>query len=53
MGIGDVSQLTFEEISNICKKYSQSKAKRGKGIRDTRINKLASWGVTRVELGTF
>jgi hypothetical protein len=26
---------------------------RGKGIRDTRINKLASRGVTRVELGNL
>ena len=26
MGIGDASQLTFEEISNLCKKYLRSKA---------------------------
>ena len=53
MGTGDVSQLTFEEIFNLCKKYSRSKVKNGKGIRDTRINKSASGGVTRVELGNL
>lgn len=53
MGTRDASQLTSEEISILCKKYSRSKAKSGKGIRDTRINKLASGGVTRVELGNL
>ena len=53
MGTEDVSQLTFKEISNLCQKYSRSKAKSGKGIRDTRINKSASGGVTRVELGNL
>ena len=53
MGTRDVSQLTFEEISNLCKKYSQSKAKNGKEIWDTRINKSASGGLTRVELGNL
>ena len=51
--VGDISQLTFEEISNLYKKYSQSKAKNGKGIRDTRINKSTLRGVTRVELGNL
>ena len=53
MGTRDVSQLTFEDTSNLCKKCLQSKAKSGKGIRDTRINKSASGGVTRVELGNL
>ena len=53
MGTGDVSQLTFEEISNLCKKYPRSKAKSGKGIRDTRINKSTLGGVTRIELGNL
>ena len=51
MGAGDISQLTFEDISTLCRKYSRSKAKHGRGIRDTRVNKSASGGVTRVELG--
>ena len=53
MGIIDIFQLTFEEISNLCIKYSRSKAKNGKGIGDTRINKSALGGVTRVELGNL
>ena len=53
MGAGDISQLDFEEISNLCRKYSRSKAKYGRGIRDTRVNKSASGGVTRVELGNL
>ena len=32
MGTGDDSQLNFEDISNLCKKYSRRKAKSGKGI---------------------
>ena len=53
MGIVDISQLAFGEISNLCIKYSQSKVKNGKGIWDTRINKSALGGVTRVELGNL
>ena len=53
MGTGDVSQLNFEEISNLCQKHSRSKAKNGKGIRDKRINISASGGVKRVELGNL
>ena len=30
MGLGDISQLTFEDICTLCRKYSQSKAKTGK-----------------------
>ena len=53
MGAWDIFQLTFEEISNLCKKYSRSKAKNGKGIQDTRINKSTLRDVTRVELGNL
>ena len=53
MGVGDISQLTFEDISNLCRKYSRGKAKQGRGIRDTKVNKYASKGVTRVELGNL
>ena len=34
MGIGGISQLNFEEISNLCRKYSHSKTKYGRGIRE-------------------
>ena len=53
MGSGDISQLPFEDICALCRKYSRSKAKSGKGIRDARINKSSSGGATRVELGNL
>ena len=53
MGVGYISQLDFEEISKLCRKYSRSKARYGRGLRDTRVNKSASGGVTRVELGNL
>ena len=53
MGARYISQLDFEEISNLCRKYSRSKARYGRGLRDTRVNKSASGGVTRVELGNL
>ena len=46
MGAWNISQLNFEEIINLCRKYSHTKAKYGRGIRDTRVNKSALGGVT-------
>ena len=53
MGAGDISQLTFEDISTLSRKYSCSKAEHGREISDTRVNKSASGWVTRVELGNL
>ena len=53
MGSGDISQLSFDGICTFCRKSSRSKAKYGKGIGDTRINKSTLGGVTRVELGNL
>ena len=53
MGSGDISLLPFDDIGILCRKYSHSKAKHGKSVKDTRVNKLASGGVTRVELGNL
>ena len=53
MGVGDISLLPFDDIGILCQKYSRSKAKHGKGVRDTRVNKSTSGGVTRVELGNL
>ena len=53
MGSGDISILPFNDIGILCRKYSRSKAKHGKSVRDTRVNKSASGGVTRVELGNL
>jgi hypothetical protein len=52
MGSGDISLLPFVDICNLCKKYSRSRAKTGKGVRDTfsRVTKYTEGGVTRVEL---
>ena len=53
MGSGDISLLPFDDIGILCRKYSRSKAKHGKSVRDTRVNKSALGGVTRVELGNM
>lgn len=53
MGSRDISLLPFDDIGILCQKYSHSKAKHGKSVRDTRVNKSASGRVTRVELGNL
>ena len=53
MGSWDISILPFDDIEILCRKYSRSKAKDGKSVRDTRVNKSASGGVTRVEIGNL
>ena len=44
VAVGDVSQKSFEDIVELCRKYSCSKSKAGKGVRAI---KLAGGGVTR------
>ena len=34
MGSGDVSQLTFQKICDLCEKYSHGQAKMGNETRD-------------------
>jgi hypothetical protein len=55
MGFGDISYFPFDDIFNLCKKYSRSIAKYGKGIRDTfsKVTKIVVGEVTRVELGNL
>ena len=53
MGSGYISLLHFDDIGILCQKYSHSKAKQGKSVRDTRVNKSSLGGVTRVELGNL
>jgi hypothetical protein len=55
MGSGDVSRLSFEEICDLCRRYSRSQARSGKGPRDTlsKVTKSATSGVTRDELGNL
>jgi hypothetical protein len=55
MGSSDVSHLPFTNICDLCWRYSRSRAKVGKGVRDTlsRATKYATGGVTRMELGNL
>jgi hypothetical protein len=34
MGFGDISHLPFEEICDLCRKYSRSQTKASKGPQD-------------------
>jgi hypothetical protein len=55
MGAGDISFLLFDQISELCRKYSRGKAKTGKDSRDSlsKVSISASGSVTRVELGNL
>lgn len=53
MGKGDISALPFEEIAELCEKYSRSKAKMGKRTLSSRVTKTASASVTRAEIGNL
>ena len=46
----DVSHKSFEDIVEMCRKYSRRKAKVGKGVR---VVKSSSGGITRLELGNL
>ena len=50
MAAGDISQKSFEDIVELCRKYSHSKSKVGKRVRAI---KSAGGGVTRTELGNL
>jgi len=55
MGAGDISFLPFDQIFELCRKYSRGKEKIGKYSRDSlsKVSKSASGSVTRVELGNL
>eukprot|EP00253_Pinus_taeda_P017200 PITA_17200 len=53
MGKGDISTLPFEEIVDLCEKYSRSKARNGKRAISSKATKSASASVTRVEIGNL
>jgi hypothetical protein len=50
MAFGDVSKKPLEDIIELCKKYSRSKVKVGKGVR---VVKSTFGGITRLELGNL
>lgn len=49
MASKDVSQNSFEDIIELCRKYLRSKAKTGKGVSATK----SIGSITRIELGTL
>eukprot|EP00253_Pinus_taeda_P026627 PITA_26627 len=53
MGKGDISVLPFEEIADLCEKYSRSKAKMGKRTLSSKATKSNSTSVTRAEIGNL
>eukprot|EP00253_Pinus_taeda_P020736 PITA_20736 len=53
MGKGDISTLPFEEIVDLCEKYSRRKARNGKRAISSKSIKSASASVTRVEIGNL
>lgn len=55
MGAGDISFLPFDQISELCRKYSRGKAKTGKDSKYSlsKVSKSAIRSVTRVELGNL
>jgi len=55
MGYGDVSHLPFVQFFDLCRRYSLSRAKYGKGVRVTltRDTKYVVGGVSRMELGNL
>lgn len=49
-GKGDISYLSFDEISELCQKYSRGRAKIGKRDITSRASKSTTGGVTRVKI---
>ena len=49
MASGDVSQRSFKDIIELCRKYSRSKEKTGKGVRAPK----STGSITRIELGNL
>jgi hypothetical protein len=55
MGAGDISQMTYNDICELCKRYSRGITKSGKSPRDlvSRVTKPSGGGVTRTEIGNM
>jgi len=55
MGGGDISQLDYDVILELCHKYSRGTSKTRKGPRDIlkRTGRTIGSGVTRVEIGNM
>jgi hypothetical protein len=56
MASGDISHKPFAEICEMCKKYSRSRAKIGKNVRDPynmSLKPVSSCGITREKIGNL
>ena len=53
MGKWDISYLPFDEIVELCQKYSRGRAKKGKRDITSRTSKSAIGGVTNTEIGSL
>ena len=52
MGTGDVFQLPYDDVCELCRRYSRGKFKTGKNILSSQFLKSTAWiGVTRAEIG--
>ena len=56
MGKGDISQIPWNDIAELCVHLSRGKSKTGKGLRDpslVRANKSATGSVSRTKIGNM
>ena len=52
MGTGDVFQLPYDDVCELCRRYSRGKFKTRKSIPSSQVlNSIAGIGVTRAEIG--
>lgn len=51
MGKGDISNLPFNEIADLCQKYSRGRSKARRRDVSSKAAKSATGGVTRAEIG--
>jgi hypothetical protein len=55
MGARDISQMTYDDICELCKRYSRAITKSRKGPQDLalRVTKPSGGGVTKIEIGNM
>ena len=51
MGKGDVSYLPFDQITELCQKYSQGRARKGKMDTTSKITKSTIGSISRAKFG--
>lgn len=53
MGKDDISNFPFNEIADLCQKYSRGRSETGRRDVSSKVAKSTIGGVTRVEIGRF